>query len=666
MASDKDLLAEFDALPIESPAPRPQLSVVEGLQGDLRSILAGPTFNFGDEIEAALYSALGPNTYAEEKALIDAQQAKYRAANPVVAGLFEIGSGIALNPLGAVGQGAGRGQAATRLATAAPVQGALAGAGAAEEGERKSGAVTGGIIGTVGSIIGDVAGNLFRAAGDAGDNLKLSAFGIKASDITKSLKRGGKDATKGKVAQIETPLIDTVRKAEAAGIIKAGEDSIVNASNVITAQDDLASRMRNILAQADSVVPPQKFFGSTHAGKYIKSQPGTAQDAAVDLWKKEVASMFEKMPNGGTLEELQALKVQLNKTWDVNPQRQDLLKAIRADVREEIERRVDEAAGAGLIPTEYQGAVKTINKEWGDLAELKDVLTRRIGADHGTDIVQEFYMTLNTTGPKAVGSMGISSAASGSPVPAAIGATLTALRGAEKKSALADQFDLFSPITRRVGTALLGDERAGVPALATALSTVQAKEALTRDVPLKIAADGSASYGGVPVIQADQATIDQLLADFDSLPEQKKKMKSAEIESLIQETALAEGLDPKFLRSWVVQESGLNPAAKSNKGAAGLLQLMPETAKEVASKLGLEDYDVYDPKTSLALGIAYYKGLLERFGDPALALTAYHSGPGTVSRLLADAKSKDLAGIKAGLGPIGKLYATQILNRAKT
>ncbi|MFN7224371.1 MAG: lytic transglycosylase domain-containing protein [Paracoccaceae bacterium] len=79
-----------------------------------------------------------------------------------------------------------------------------------------------------------------------------------------------------------------------------------------------------------------------------------------------------------------------------------------------------------------------------------------------------------------------------------------------------------------------------------------------------------------------------------------------------------------FLRL-VQQESGWNPGAVSHKGATGLAQLMPGTAR----KLGV---DINDPRQNLDGGARYLKMMHAKFGSWRLALAAYNAGPGAVEK----------------------------------
>ncbi len=87
------------------------------------------------------------------------------------------------------------------------------------------------------------------------------------------------------------------------------------------------------------------------------------------------------------------------------------------------------------------------------------------------------------------------------------------------------------------------------------------------------------------------------------------------------------GLDPALLRAVMRVESNYNPTAVSPKGAQGLMQLMPDTAK----RLGVAD--PFDPLQNMDGGARYLKALLAQFqADVPLALAAYNAGEHAVTR----------------------------------
>jgi soluble lytic murein transglycosylase-like protein len=99
----------------------------------------------------------------------------------------------------------------------------------------------------------------------------------------------------------------------------------------------------------------------------------------------------------------------------------------------------------------------------------------------------------------------------------------------------------------------------------------------------------------------------------------------------IVEVARRYRIDPALLDAIVRQESGFNPAARSSKGALGLMQLMPATARD----LGVRDPSrlTRDPALNLATGAAYLKRLQAQLGDDVpTVLAAYNAGPGAVKR----------------------------------
>ena len=100
-----------------------------------------------------------------------------------------------------------------------------------------------------------------------------------------------------------------------------------------------------------------------------------------------------------------------------------------------------------------------------------------------------------------------------------------------------------------------------------------------------------------------------------------------ELVPLVSAIAREHGLDAALLHAVITVESGYNARARSPKGAAGLMQLMPETAERYAVK------DIWDPRQNLRGGARYLRDLIAMFGaDLALALAAYNAGEAAVAQ----------------------------------
>jgi soluble lytic murein transglycosylase-like protein len=94
---------------------------------------------------------------------------------------------------------------------------------------------------------------------------------------------------------------------------------------------------------------------------------------------------------------------------------------------------------------------------------------------------------------------------------------------------------------------------------------------------------------------------------------------------IIDKMSAQHGVDAKLVRAVIQVESAYRQTARSRKGAMGLMQLMPETARQYGVK------DPYDPESNIEGGIKYLKTLLERLPRD-LALAAYNAGEAAVAR----------------------------------
>ncbi len=102
-------------------------------------------------------------------------------------------------------------------------------------------------------------------------------------------------------------------------------------------------------------------------------------------------------------------------------------------------------------------------------------------------------------------------------------------------------------------------------------------------------------------------------------------------DALIVSAARAHGQDVSLLRAIIHVESGFNPSAVSPKGAIGLMQLMPATARRVG--VDTSQRALFDPATNINAGARYLSMLMDMFSErPELAIAAYNAGEGAVLR----------------------------------
>jgi soluble lytic murein transglycosylase-like protein len=110
-----------------------------------------------------------------------------------------------------------------------------------------------------------------------------------------------------------------------------------------------------------------------------------------------------------------------------------------------------------------------------------------------------------------------------------------------------------------------------------------------------------------------------------------------EIPGMILAESKIYGYDPMFVTALIITESSFDNKARSNRGAMGLMQILPRTGVALASEKEMEwkgSPTLYNPEINIALGTYYLNKLENRFGDLNLALEAYNHGPTRLDKYL--------------------------------
>ena len=141
----------------------------------------------------------------------------------------------------------------------------------------------------------------------------------------------------------------------------------------------------------------------------------------------------------------------------------------------------------------------------------------------------------------------------------------------------------------------------------------------------------------IPNLSHREQTIKEILEVLEKQPTGLASVTKEELAEVIYEEATRHNQDPKLILALIVTESEFYTWAVSEKGAKGLMQIMPYVAESLAQDLGIEwsgDRTLFNPYLNIRMGIHYLSQLMLDFKDVEIALTAYNYGPTYVKGLI--------------------------------
>lgn len=610
---------------------------------------------------------------------------------PVKGAGYEL-AGALVNPANRLKMAKGAAGVMQSVGTGA-LSGALYGFGSGEGGlenrtqsaedTAKIGALAGGAL----SVGGKVLGATGRGLSGVKDKMRFGALGITKAEAKAMAKKVGARAD---LDMGQHPFIRAIDELDVKTFSDKSDAALwEKASQKLK---DYGSEIDDVITIADDVIDTPIQPVKRNTLEYIE-KTANAEDRA-ELTKKANEIWDALVSEGdldGSLRSVQNTKVAraANAWTSENLKVKALDKAIARDLKETIEESIDQAVKDGKLPAGMIGRIRAINSKYGDMIDLEKIFRKKAFADFADDVVKNVRGEIRTSGGSLT-------------TPTIMGG----LNGAPGAGFAAGT--LLSGASTRTGKALIGkgSEVAAKPLQATgnilqkgagasgdiasqvnravneypnpSASRNQPQVYQSSQLPLSPSqypqgsAEGQSAASSAGSAQAPQEYRKAVSSSYQNSPTPIMEANSNPKQNISYTPEKVKEIvadQPPLIRAMVKQESGGKPKARSNKGASGLMQILPSTAKEIASELGVEDYDLEDPLTSLIFGKHYIQKMYQEFNDPRLALAAYNAGPGKVKQWI-KRWGRDWSTISRGLANTNQFsetrnYVRNIVNNAK-
>jgi hypothetical protein len=445
---------------------------------------------------------------------------------------------------------------------------------------------------------------LASALTEYGQGLQRSSLGLRASDYSK--KRGNRLV---QAVESENPTIETL-PTDYQTQVRVSADNLIEKnvlgstrnpeklySNLIAEKSNIEQKLQSTLENTQKDVGAVPLPDTSRTIKYIIDNVDVADEG------KYLNKLTEKLDTlqqkgEGKLTFLNEQKRKLAGEWKKDQSLDsNFWRSLYLDYKDHIEK--------------YAPEVKQFNKQKQDLLVVEPVLERNKRLAEAVTTPQKVTKALFYT----TGGLGLPAALLGGAPTTALALGLAALGTKTGQN-----------ITGRLA------ERAGVSGAGiTGAGTESLVSALQKAIPSLTAAE-SPQQGFPTSIQVEPDYNSMSLEDLQGMLSQLEGTTEAplkqDISALISE-------QPSLIKAIIQTESAGKPQAKSSKGATGLMQLMPVTAKD----LGV---DPTDPAQNIEGGTRYINQMMDKFGDEKLALAAYNWGPANVQRAVARVKKEGL------------------------
>lgn len=504
--------------------------------------------------------------------------------------------------------------------------------------------------------------SLFKAIGggdaleDAGMAMQRKSTGARASDYQKTAKNANiYDVADNEVQAFTEKVLNNVIESGDLGTSRNPKKMLANA---LKKESEVIGEIGKVVKAADAAQKGPIVPTFDRAIKYVTE--GNVPADQIESYLKDIEKLSTALDEkgAGKLSFLQKQKVTYGKMYEEgNEIKNGFTQALYHDLKGTLEQHVP--------------GIRDLNKQEQKWLIVNPILKRNLGLDAAQSLDAATLQKMRTSGgvgslfaPLAAvttaGGVAAGGVAAGAPLVALGGATLLATtpRG---KSAIGG---LFNRTGKAVNASMFTPSTGAISGMQR-FSSETDERAQTQSTPPQLNLQYP-SPNSAPKPSTTQAPIDAAFNQLNSQAKQEVSM-SGDVDL----DRIVDQLEPALVK----YESAGNPKAQSKENdymkakgtgtAKGLWQLLDSTGKEWHKRLKLDgEYDPYNAEQNATIGRAYLKSLLNHYeGDYELALTAYHTGMGTVDKLLDKTGGSKLADIKDKLGPEGRKYAAQVLKR---